>query len=142
MECVVHNGALNSSGYGSVRHNGIRMGAHVRAFILANGTLEDGKVVMHSCDNRSCVNPAHLSSGTQSENIQDAYNKGRMNTTAKSRGEDRHSAKLTELDVLAIRSALTANVYGMASKLARKYGVTPRIISMIKRNELWTSVKS
>ena len=118
------------------------MGAHVRAFILANGPLESGQVVMHSCDNRRCVNPAHLSAGTQSENIQDAYDKGRMNTTSKSRGEDRHSAKLTERDVIAIRLALLDNVYGLASKLARKYGVTPRIISMIKRNELWTSVKS
>jgi hypothetical protein len=36
-----------------------------------------GQVVMHSCDNRGCVNPAHLSLGTQRENLKQAVKRGR-----------------------------------------------------------------
>jgi len=34
-------------------------------------------VAMHGCDNPPCVNPLHLRWGTQSENIAEAYAKGR-----------------------------------------------------------------
>lgn len=39
--------------------------------------LAPGAVVMHSCDNRSCVNPDHLSVGTHRANVHDAIKKGR-----------------------------------------------------------------
>ena len=39
--------------------------------------IPDGMVVMHSCDNRACCNPNHLSLGTQSANIKDSVSKGR-----------------------------------------------------------------
>ena len=40
--------------------------------------IPEGMVIMHTCDNRACCNPEHLVLGTQSENIQDAHDKGRM----------------------------------------------------------------
>ena len=40
--------------------------------------IPDGMVVMHTCDNRACFNPAHLRIGTQSDNIQDCVAKGRF----------------------------------------------------------------
>jgi hypothetical protein len=36
-----------------------------------------GKLILHSCDNPKCVNPAHLSSGTAQDNMNDKMKRGR-----------------------------------------------------------------
>jgi hypothetical protein len=55
--------------------------AHRVAYVLAKGSITQGSVVMHACDNTSCVNPEHLNLGTQGDNIRDCYGKGRMPKT-------------------------------------------------------------
>lgn len=53
--------------------------AHRVAYVIGHGDILAGRgSVMHSCDNPSCVNPAHLSFGTQSDNLRDAARKGRL----------------------------------------------------------------
>lgn len=53
------------------------IGGHVFSWILANKRdVPEGLVVMHSCDNKRCVNPTHLSVGTLSDNTKDATRKG------------------------------------------------------------------
>lgn len=64
-------------GYGQFVVNGKAQQAHRVAYQIANGSIDTKSVVMHKCDNPSCVNPAHLSLGTQKENIADMHNKGR-----------------------------------------------------------------
>lgn len=51
--------------------------AHRASWIIHYGDIPDGVVVRHDCDNPSCVNPRHLRLGTQSQNIQDAVDRGR-----------------------------------------------------------------
>lgn len=75
-------GKKNKNGYGLfvVFHNGSARGtgAHRMAYYLTNGPIELGMYVLHSCDNPSCVNPAHLSLGTQFANMQQASARGRL----------------------------------------------------------------
>ncbi len=54
---------------------------------------------MHSCDNPPCVNPAHLSAGTYSENAWDKTRKGRNPGNATARG-----GRPRTLDVSQIRN--------------------------------------
>jgi hypothetical protein len=78
-ECWLWGGHINAwHGYGEyVPTRGTRWRAHRLSFFLHHGPLKEGLVVMHSCDNRWCVNPAHLSQGTLLDNGRDCVAKGR-----------------------------------------------------------------
>ena len=42
--------------------------------------IPEGKVVRHTCDVPSCCNPSHLILGSQQENVDDMYERGRNST--------------------------------------------------------------
>lgn len=77
--CWPWTGARCPSGYGRVKILGRCRSPH--RFALEwhiQDLVPTGLVVMHSCDNRLCCNPAHLSIGTYKDNAQDAARKGRL----------------------------------------------------------------
>lgn len=48
------------------------------AYTLTHGEIPDGLLVLHSCDNRVCVNPEHLFLGSYRDNARDSMAKGRF----------------------------------------------------------------
>ena len=77
-ECWMWTGARTSAGYGNFttadRRNVL---AHRYAFEQDKGPIQEGLVVLHECDTPACVNPNHLRCGTQWDNVQDMFDKGR-----------------------------------------------------------------
>lgn len=136
--CWPFTGAINSSGYGSIAEDGSRriIAAHRAAFIVANGRIPKGAYVLHSCDNRACVNPAHLFPGSHADNMRDMAEKGRTNPPL---GEEAPGAKLTESDVRAIRSEYVPYKVPYRA-LAEKYGVNEQSISHIVNRRTWRHI--
>lgn len=117
--CVEASGPLSNGGYVK---RGSRL-AHRVAYAKARGPIPAGMMVLHSCDNRRCINVDHLRLGTHAENMRDRLERGR---TAK--GERHGSAKLTDAQAAEIlRSPLPVRF------LAADYGVSRTTIRDIKK---------
>ena len=66
-----------AAGYGSFWTGSKLIGAHRFSVILTGQEVLDHHFILHSCDNRLCVNPLHLTIGTALENNYDRIKKGR-----------------------------------------------------------------
>jgi HNH endonuclease len=77
-DCIEWMGSLDGGGYGQFRRQGRLLKAHRHAWEQANGRkITDGLFVLHTCDNRACINPDHLFLGTNQDNMDDMVRKGR-----------------------------------------------------------------
>jgi hypothetical protein len=88
--------------------------------------------VRHLCGNRACVNLAHLTWGTKSENQRDRYE---LHGDPGPDGERNGRHKLTEDDVREIRAS-----HETQKVLAARFGVSPAAISMAKTGATWPHI--
>lgn len=123
-------GAIMPNGYGQIHANGRTAYAHRVAWELANGPVPDGAFVLHSCDNRRCVNLGHLRLGSFQDNMDDMTDRLRH-----AHGARNGHAKLTAAEVRAIRAAS-----GVHSEIAERFGVTQPLVSMIRTRRIWKYV--
>jgi hypothetical protein len=119
-------------GYGNITANKIQYKAHRYSLMIHGAAVPKGSIVMHTCDNPSCVRPEHLIVATQRDNIKDKVNKNRQ-----AKGESNALSKLTESTVLEIRS-----LYPTLSirKLSRKYNTCENNVRAIIKRETWKHI--
>lgn len=129
--CIVWSKGASGSGYGAARIGGKQVGAHRLVWESAFGPIPDGMVVCHRCDNKRCVNPAHLFLGTQAENIRDAMSKGRM-----PKGSQNGNARLNEWSAVGILARLLQRQPQRA--VAQEFSTTQANISSIWRGLSWS----
>lgn len=136
-DCWLWTAYLRPDGYGEFRVGG-RAGRSARAhrvvYELVNGPIPDGLSVCHRCDNRRCVNPAHLFLGTAADNAADRDGKGRGHGPY---NPSHHKAKLIAQQIADIRAALAEGKRGTAARLARQYGVSQHCISLIRHGRTY-----
>lgn len=137
--CWNWNGRLVGKGYGMIGLGGKgakQVLVHRLAYQMHKGEIPDGMVVMHKCDNPRCVNPDHLDAGTQSQNIKDAFARGRkINLPSGLKGESHGASKLTSDQVLMIRASTDSY-----KNLALSFGVSRSAIERIKYRKTWSHI--
>lgn len=143
--CWIWTGFKNKKGYGRVNINKTPRNAHRVSWIIKNGLIKEGFLVLHHCDNPSCVNPKHLFLGTPKDNTQDMLKKGRHNPGDGSwtktnpeklaRGK-KANAKLDWEKVDKIREMYSSGNYSRR-ELGKIFGVCHNSISDIINNIYW-----
>jgi len=126
--CWNWTGHIHHSGYGMYRSDG----AHRFSYEKDKGQIPDGLWVLHTCDNRKCVNPAHLFLGTVQDNVDDMHAKGRAR---KATGEACGNVRLTAAQVIAIREDNRIH-----AEIAKDYAVALSTVSAIKTKRNWAHV--
>lgn len=78
LECWVWTGTTTRGGYGLISDAGRKRLVHRVYYEHYTGQpIPEGKILLHTCDNPPCINPEHLLVGTQRDNMNDMYAKGR-----------------------------------------------------------------
>ena len=152
--CWIWHGGITGKGYGYIYNGKSRIPSHRLAYELFIGKIPDGLMICHKCDVPACVNPEHLFSGTNKDNIMDCSKKGRhgMHTHPEKRscgprngmikhpesrlyGEKSSSARLITADVIAIRKMYAAGE--SRTSIAEKFGMSYYTIWEITTGRTW-----
>ncbi|SRR6266436_5199298 len=119
--CCEWTGLKDKDGYGRF-YAKWKISSHRFSWELFYGPIPDGLLVLHTCDNTSCIKPTHLFLGTHKDNMADCVSKGR-----KPEGNRHGMCKLSDEEVREIRRSSENGVV-----LGARYGVCRSTISYIR----------
>lgn len=129
--CWIWTGSKNKQNYGILffgeNQKSRNVMAHRFSYEYYIGKIPENLIILHSCDNPSCVNPAHLSVGNSQENSLDRDIKGRS------------SYKLTIEKVKEIREQ--HNNGKSARKLSKEFKINLKNMYNIVNRKSWKWVK-
>ena len=130
--CWLWTGPVSTNGYGQVNNLGRPTTPHRAVWVALHGDPGPHLFVMHTCDNRMCVRPSHLSLGTPADNTADCVRKRRH-----AYGERNGHHKLTRAQatqILALRWQGHTFV-----EIARMFGVAKATPQDICAGRSWNS---
>jgi len=132
-------GCKSTGGYGKIgltRALGSTTAHRVAIYLNTGEWPPADKMVCHTCNNRACVNPAHLYIGTHKDNMLDRDTAGRCNPP---KGIEHYRSKLNNKKAKAIREIYA--IGGITQRqLARLYGVNCKSIHQVLHNITWKHV--
>ncbi len=128
--CWNWKGVVGSRGYGKI---GTNKTAHREAYKYTYGNIPNGMQICHTCDNRKCVNPAHLFLGSIGDNMKDKVSKNRQ-----AKGSQIGASVLTEEQVLEIRKMrIAGNEYQV---IADHFNIKWDLVKVVCKNVVWKHV--
>lgn len=126
--CWLWMQSLNHKGYGQVEFRGKKAKAHRASWMASFGEIPEGQMVLHRCDNRACINPAHLFLGTAKDNTDDMVRKNR--------------APNRKLTVEAVREIRARKARGETYvSMAAEFGVCDGTLRQAGRGKNWSAVR-
>lgn len=143
-ECWVWTASKDPDGYGwfsftCVDGNKDTISAHRYSLMmkLDDFGLSTSILTRHTCDNRACVNPNHLTSGSAKDNSADMIERNRQSC-----GEKHHSAKMTEAQARDCIETYQADkqsgrLYGSLERLAKKHHLSKQVIYRCVSGKTW-----
>lgn len=130
----------NPNGYmrvtvGKTRHGKRKLRLYVHYLMLRTfvGVRPEGLLCRHLDDNRDNNRLDNLAYGNWQDNADDMVRNGNS-----SRGSGRHSAKLHESQIPAIRLLASEGI--CQAEISRRFGVSPATISEVVRGVTWKHV--
>ena len=138
--CILWPFQIDKGGYGhlalplyfSGKKEKKKVSAHRLAYKVACGEwpMPEG---MHSCDNRACFNPRHISAGTARDNNADKVAKGRQ-----AKGEGAGLSKLTDELVAHMRQEYAEG--SSIGQLAKRYGMSHSAMQSVIDGSTWKHI--
>lgn len=133
--CWIWQGAITTKGYGKIGIGGtVTEYTHRLSYQLHRGPIPRGKLVLHTCDVRRCINPDHLYIGTAKRNTADMLERNR-----EAYGEHSGTAKVTiattDEIIRLYRCGWTQQAIG------EMVGLTQGQVSRILNNKAWTKAR-
>lgn len=129
--CWEWSGAKTYNGYGRVKFKNVAWMAHRLSYTLNVGEIPEGLIVMHSCDNPSCINPEHLTVGTQKDNMEDCKAKGRLGPRGYQHNPLRVTESATERRQRQVRTALSRG--WSVQSIAKYFKISPVFVRKVSQ---------